>query len=236
MNATKSMPRTGAPGATEARAPRSARVLIVDDHATMREGLVRVLEREPHLEVCGEADTAHRTLAMIESTKPDVVVLDLSLGNQSGIDLLKDLKIRHPQVRVLVHSMHEDSVYAGRSLRAGARGYVAKSEPAENLLKAIRTVLEGEIYLNEAMTKQVLHTLVADEPRDGASPFGALSDREFEVFEMMGRGLVTKEIAAALHLSQKTVQAHRDHIREKMRFSDAASLLRFAIRWAESQN
>jgi len=236
MNAEKSILGGRSARGWEDGESNRARVLIVDDHATMREGLARVLEREPQLEVCGEADNAQRALAMIESTKPDVVVLDLSLGNQSGIDLLKDLKIRHPGVKVLVHSMHEDSIYAGRSLRAGARGYVAKSEPAENLLKAIRTVLDGEIYLNESMSKQVLRALVADEDKKSASPFGALSDREFEVFEMVGRGLLTKEIAAALHLSQKTVQAHRDHIREKMGFSDAASLLRFAIRWTESQN
>jgi len=235
MNATQSLPGNRTTAARQTAKPTNSRVLIVDDHATMREGLIRVLEREPHLQVCGQTDSAGRALEMIDSTKPDLVLLDLSLGKHNGLELIKDLKIRYPALLVLVHSMHEDSVYAGRSLRAGARGYVAKSEPPENLLKAIHTVLEGDIYLNETTTRQILHTLAAGERQPEASPFAALSDREFEVFELMGKGLVTKEIAAALHLSQKTVQAHRDHIREKMRFGDAASLLRFAIRWTEAQ-
>jgi DNA-binding NarL/FixJ family response regulator len=202
----------------------------------MREGLIRVLERESDLQVCGETGHARQALEIVESSKPDLVLLDLSLGADNGIELIKDLRIRHPLVHVLVHSMHEDSVYAGRALRAGAKGYVAKSEPPENLLQAIRDVMKGEIYLNPALTKEILHTLAADDHQKGASPFGVLSDREFEVFEMMGKGFVTKEIAATLHLSHKTVQAHRDHIREKMGFKDAATLLRFAIRWSEAQS
>lgn len=219
----------------EARSKR-ARIVIVDDHPTMREGLIKVIEREADLQIGGEAADARETMAIVEATRPDVVLVDLSLGNENGIELIKDLRTRYPLSLVLVHSMHEDSVYAGRALRAGARGYVAKSEPTENVLKAIREVLSGEIYLNPALTKELLHTLVADDHPQGASPFGVLSDREFEVFEMMGKGFVTKEIAASLHLSHKTVQAHRDHIREKMGFKDAASLLRFAIRWTEAQS
>lgn len=201
----------------------------------MREGLIRVIERESDLRVAGQADSAARALESLASSAPDLVLLDISLGDDNGIELIKDIKLRHPGLAVLVHSMHEDSVYAGRALRAGARGYVAKSEPPENLLKAMREVLRGEIYLNAALTRQMLRTLAADENQKAASPFGVLSDREFEVFEMMGKGFVTKEIAATLHLSQKTVQAHRDHIREKMGFKDAASLLRFSIRWTEAQ-
>ena len=212
------------------------RVLIVDDHPTMREGLFRVIEREADLKVCGEAGSAPRALQLIESSKPDVVLLDISLGNHNGIELTEAIVTRHRQLVVLVHSMHEDPVYAQRSLRAGAKGYVAKSEPPENLVKAIRAVLQGEIYLNETIAKQLLHTLTVDMRSKGASPFGVLSDREFQVFEMIGKGLPTREIAATLHLSQKTVQAHRDHIREKMRFKDAAALLRYAIRWTEAQS
>ncbi len=236
MKATTLQPARRMATAPEAPRPKPARVLIVDDHATMREGLVRVLERAGDLQVCGDADTTQRALELIEPSKPDLVLLDLSLGQDNGIELIKDIKIRFPQLLVLVHSMHEDSVYAGRSLRAGAKGYVMKSEPPENLLKAIREVLRGEIYLNEALTKQLLHTLVTEGHQKGASPFGVLSDREFEVFEMLGKGFVTKEIAATLHLSPKTVQVHRDHVREKMGFRDAAGLLRFAIRWTEAQN
>lgn len=236
MKVNKSLPTEKAASVAEAASPKRAGVLIVEDHPTMREGLVRVIERESDLQVCGQTDSASRALQLIESSKPDLVLLDISLGNENGIELIKDIKIRYPQLVVLVHSMHEDSVYAGRSLRAGAKGYVTRNEPPENLLKAIREVLRGEIYLNETLTKQILHTLGADEHQKGASPFGVLSDREFEVFEMLGKGFVTKEIAAQLHLSQKTVQAHRDHIREKMAFKDAASLLRFAIRWTEAQS
>jgi len=236
MKAKGILPRGETTTMVEATTARRAGVLIVDDHPTMREGLFRVIDQESDLQVSGQTDSAPRALQLIESSKPDLVLLDISLGNDNGIELLKDIRTRYPQLLILVHSMHEDSVYAGRSLRAGAKGYVAKSEPTENLLKAIREVLRGEIYLSEILNKQILHTLVADEHQKGASPFGVLSDREFEVFEMMGKGFVTKEIAAQLHLSQKTVQAHRDHIREKMAFKDAASLLRFAIRWTEAQS
>ena len=131
------------------------RVLIVDDHPTMREGLIRVIEREADLQVCGEADSAPQAVQMIESTKPDLVLLDISLGKHNGIELTEEIVGRSPRLIVLMHSMHEDPVYAQRSLRAGAKGYVAKSEPPENLLKAIRAVLQGEIYLNEAIAKQL---------------------------------------------------------------------------------
>lgn len=236
MNTSKSLSGNDPISSSKTPKPTRAKILIVDDHPTMREGLIRVIEREADLQICGETGNARQALEIVESSTPDLVLLDLSLGKDNGIELIKDLRIRHPLLQVLVHSMHEDSVYAGRALRAGARGYVTKSEPPGNILQAIREVLEGEIYLNPALTKEVLHTLVADDHQKGASPFGVLSDREFEVFEMMGKGFVTKEIAATLHLSQKTVQAHRDHIREKMGFTDAASLLRFAIRWTEAQS
>lgn len=236
MKPDKSIPAGAAATLAEPAAPLRAGILIVEDHPTMREGLIRVIERETDLRVAGQADSASRALQFLASAKPDLVLLDISLGDDNGIELIKDIKVRHPQLPVLVHSMHEDSVYAGRALRAGAKGYVTKSEPPDNLLKAIREVLRGEIYLNEILTRQILHTLAADEHQKGASPFGVLSDREFEVFEMIGKGFVTKEIAATLHLSQKTVQAHRDHIREKMGFKDAASLLRFSIRWTEAQS
>jgi DNA-binding NarL/FixJ family response regulator len=235
MKFNNSKPTESATKAVVGAAALGAGILIVEDHPTMREGLIRVIERENDLRVAGQADSAVRALEFLAASEPALVLLDISLGDDNGIELIKDIKIRHPQLPVLVHSMHEDSVYAGRALRAGAKGYVAKSEPPENLLKAIREVLRGEIYLNEVLTKQILHTLAADEHQNGASPFGVLSDREFEVFEMIGKGFVTKEIAATLHLSQKTVQAHRDHIREKMGFKDAASLLRFSIRWTEAQ-
>jgi DNA-binding NarL/FixJ family response regulator len=214
---------------------KKTRVLLVDDHPTMREGLIRVIEREADLTVCSQADGFHQALDMIESSKPDIAVVDLSLAGQNGIELIKDIKVRYPLLPVLVHSMHDESVYAERSLRAGAKGYISKREPPEKLLQAIREVLQGEVYLSEPMTKQILHTVGADRRGKNTSPFRELSDREFEVFELTGRGLGTKQIADTLHLSEKTVQAHRDHIRQKLDLPDGRGLTRFAIRWVESQ-
>jgi len=215
---------------------KKTRVLLVDDHPTMREGLIRVIEREDDLTVCGEAESIQRALEMIEASKPDIAVVDISLGGQNGIELIKDIKIRYSQLPVLVHSMHDESVYAERSLRAGAKGYISKKEPPQKLLQAIREVLQGEISLSEAMTRHILHAVGADRPDRKTSPFRELSDREFEVFELTGQGLGTKEIAGALRLSEKTVQAHRDHIRQKLDLPDGRSLTRFAIRWVESQS
>lgn len=214
---------------------RENKVLLVEDHPTMREGLIRVIEREADLTVCGGAETIQQALEMIESSKPDIVVVDVSLGDQSGIELIKDIKVRHPRLPVLVHSMHDESMYAERSLRAGAKGYVSKKEPPQKLLRAIREVIRGEIFLSEAMTRQILHTVGANQSAGKTSTFRELSDREFEVFELIGRGLGTKEIAVALHLSEKTVQAHRDHIRQKLDLPDGRGLTRLATRWVESQ-
>ena len=214
---------------------KKTRVLLVDDHPTMREGLIRVIEREADLTVCSQADGFHQALEMIESSKPDIAVVDLSLAGQNGIELIKDIKARYPLLPVLVHSMHDESVYAERSLRAGAKGYISKREPPQKLLQAIREVLQGEVYLSEPMTKQILHAVGADRPGKNTSPLRELSDREFEVFELTGQGLGTKQIADTLHLSEKTIQAHRDHIRQKLDLPDGRGLTRFAIRWVESQ-
>ncbi len=218
-----------------AAAKGKTRVLLVEDHPTMREGLIRVIEREADLTVCGEADTIQRALEMIASSNPDIAVVDITLGGQNGIELIKDIKVRHPRLPVLVHSMHDESVYAERALRAGAKGYISKKEPAQKLLQAIREVIRGEIFLSEAVTRQILHAVGADQSVGKASPFRALSDREFEVFELTGQGLGTKEIAGALHLSEKTVQAHRDHIRQKLNLPDGRGLTRLATRWVEAQ-
>ncbi|MEO7101144.1 MAG: response regulator transcription factor, partial [Luteolibacter sp.] len=214
---------------------RAIKVLLVEDHPTMREGLIRVIEREADLTVCGGAETIQQALALVESAKPDIVVADVSLGNQNGLELIKDLKVRHPKLPVLVHSMHDESVYAERSLRAGAKGYVSKKEPPQKLLQAIREVTRGEIFLSDAMTRQILRAVGSNQAEGSNSPFRELSDREFEVFELTGKGLGTKEIAGALHLSDKTVQAHRDHIRQKLNLPDGRGLARAAARWVEAQ-
>jgi DNA-binding NarL/FixJ family response regulator len=215
---------------------KKTKVLLVDDHPTMREGLIRVIEREVDLTVCSQAACIRQALEMIESSNPDIAVVDISLGGENGIELIKDIKLRHPQLPVLVHSMHDESVYAERSLRAGAKGYITKKEPPQKLLEAIREVLQGEIFLSTAMTRQILHAVGGDRADRKTSPFRELSDREFEVFELTGQGLGTKEIAGTLHLSEKTIQAHRDHIREKLNLPDGRHLTRFAIRWVESQS
>ena len=215
--------------------PVKAGILVVDDHPIVREGLVRVIDQTGDLAVCGQAENIPQALEFIQKSKPDLVIVDVSLGSQNGIELIKDVKVRHPNLPVLVHSMYDESMYAERCLRAGAKGYVMKQEPPSKLLHAVRQVLKGEVYLSEAMTKQLLCRISDGTSAKGHSPAELLSDRELEVFELLGRGLRTKEIARELHLSDKTVQTHREHIKEKLHLKDAVSLVRHAVQWVESQ-
>jgi DNA-binding NarL/FixJ family response regulator len=216
-------------------APKRARILVVDDHPTMREGLARVIDETDDLIVCAQAESIDRALELIETTQPNLAIVDITLRLQNGIELIKDLKIRHPKLPVLVHSMHDEQVYAQRSLRAGARGYLMKHEPPPKLLHAIRQVLAGEIYLSETMTRQALHRMADTPSAKGISAVDRLSDRELEVFEQLGQGRKTKEIAADLHLSIKTVQTYCEHLKEKLQLKDATSLVRFAVQWVEAQ-
>jgi len=236
MSTGKQIQKSRGPKPVQAAKAKKTKVLLVDDHPTMREGLIRVIERESDLTVCSQAACIRQALEMIEFSTPDIAVVDISLGGENGIELIKDIKVRYPQLPVLVHSMHDESVYAERSLRAGAKGYISKQESPQKLLQAIREVLQGEIFLSAAMTRQILHAVGADRADRKTSPFRELSDREFEVFELTGQGLGTKEIAGTLHLSEKTVQAHRDHIRQKLNLPNGRGLTRFAIRWVESQS
>jgi DNA-binding NarL/FixJ family response regulator len=217
-------------------AAEKARIVVVDDHPTMREGLARVIDETADLTVCGQAENIQRALELIESTRPDLAIVDITLGRQNGLELIKDLKVRHPKLLVLVHSMHDEQVYAQRSLRAGARGYLMKHEPPSMLLHAIRQVLAGEIYLSQTMTRQMLHRISDTPSAKGVSPVENLSDRELEVFERIGQGRKTKEIAQELHLSVKTVQTYCEHLKEKLQLKDATSLVRFAVQWVEAQN
>lgn len=214
---------------------RRVQILIVDDHPVMREGLVRVLEQEAGLTICAQASNIPEALAAIETAKPDLAIVDISLKGQNAIELIKDIKVRHPRLPILVHSMHDESVYAERSLRAGAGGYIMKHEPPQQLLVAVHRVLGGEIYLSENMTQEMVRRAAICRRKEGASLLHQLSDREFEIFEMLGRGLQTKEIAALLHLSPKTVHTHREHLKEKLKLESSASVVRRAIQWAESQ-
>ncbi len=220
--------------AVEASVKRTG-IMVVDDHPIVREGLVRVIDQSSDLYVCGQAENIAQALDLLEKSRPGLAVVDIALGSQNGLELIKDIKVRHPGLPVLVHSMFDEAMYAGRCLRAGARGYVMKQEPPSRLLSAMRQVLRGEVSLSDAMTKQVLSQLSGARGNKGESPEERLSDREFEVFELLGRGHHTKEIAQKLHLSAKTVQTHREHIKEKLEIKNAVGLVRRAVQWMEAQ-
>ncbi len=222
------------PAGSEIPQDRSC-IIVVDDHPIVREGLVRVIDQTDDLAVCGQAEGIPQALTLIEKSKPALVIVDIALGGQNGIELIKDIKIRSPNLPVLVHSMYDESLYAERCLRAGAKGYVMKQEPPTTLLKAVRQILGGAVYLSEPMTKQLLWRISDGGPGKGNSPAELLSDRELEVFELLGRGFRTQEIAKELHLSDKTIQTHREHIKEKLNIPDAVNLVRQAVRWVESQ-
>jgi DNA-binding NarL/FixJ family response regulator len=233
MKARKAGPpaKAGADGA----AVKKVRIMVVDDHPIMREGLTRVIEEAADLTVCAQAESIERALELMETSEPDLVIVDIALGGQNGLELIKDVKVRYPKLPVLVHSMHEEQVYAQRSLRAGARGYLMKQEPAPKLLQAIRRVLAGEIYVSETTTRQMLQRLADSSSTKSVSPVERLSDRELEVFESLGQGRKTREIAHDLHLSIKTVQTYCEHLKEKLLLRDGTSLVRFAVQWVEAQ-
>ncbi len=220
----------------KSKAARSRkRILIVDDHPMMRQGLAQLINSEPDLTVCCEADTARQAFDTIGRDKPDLALVDISLPDKSGLELIKDLHALYPELLILVVSMHDESLYAERVLRAGGRGYVMKQEGGKKLMEAIRQVLAGQIHVSEKMSARILE-IFSGGRRDGSgSPIGRLSDREFEVFQLIGQGKGTREIAGHLHLSVKTVEVHRAHIKEKLGIKSATDLVRFAVRWADVQ-
>lgn len=220
-------------GSASASASAKARVVVVDDHAVVRQGLTQLINREKDMSVCGDAETAADALKVIASTHPDVAIVDVSLKEDSGLELVKDIRIRFPKLSVLVLSMHDETFYAERFLRAGARGYIMKEVATEKVMVAIRRVLAGEVYLSERMSTRILHKLVEGPTRSSESMLDALSDRELEVFRLIGRGLGTREIAKRLHVSVKTVEAHRAHIKEKLHLASATELLQQAIQWMQ---
>jgi DNA-binding NarL/FixJ family response regulator len=210
-------------------APARRRIFIVDDHPILRKGVVDLLGGD--FEICGEAERIEDALPAIASKKPDLVIVDLSLKGAGGLELLKDLQIRFPGLPSLVLSMHDESLFAERVLRAGARGYVMKAEAVNELKEAVTRVLSGNVYLSPAMSDRVLKAYHGGEKDAGESPMKRLSDREFEVFEMIGRGMAMREIAKALHLSVKTIETHRTHIKEKLNIPTALELIRHATQW-----
>jgi DNA-binding NarL/FixJ family response regulator len=207
------------------------RILIVDDHPMMRHGLSQLINREPDLLVCGEAGNAQEALGAIPNCEPNLVLADIAMPGKSGIELIKDLRVLHPNIAVLVMSMYEEVCYAERVLRAGGHGYVMKSEGGEKILVAIRQVLQGRRYLSPSMAAAVLEGLSKGRSRGGETALGALTDREFEVFHLIGQGLSTAEIGDQLHLSVKTIGTHRVHIKEKLNLKTSTELMKQAMQW-----
>jgi len=212
------------------------RVLVVDDHSIVRHGLSLLLQREADLDVCGEAGTFDEAVALVAEKKPDVVLVDITLKDRSGLDLIKALIALHPGVRCLVLSMHDEAEYADRALRAGARGYVMKEDADEVVVQAIRHVIKGEIYVSPVMSTRLIHQLSQDKSdRDDNTGIASLTDRERDVFECLGEGLSTRKIAEKYNLSERTVEVHRANIKKKLRVDDAAQVLREAVRWVEGR-
>lgn len=215
-------------------APMRKRILIVDDHPMMRQGLAQLISAEPDLAVCGEAEDASRALDAVSALKPDLVLADISLPGKNGIELIKDFQALRPGLPVLVISMHDESLYAERVLRAGGRGYIMKQEGGKKLMQAMRQVLEGKIYVSEKISAGILETLSGRRAGAEGSPMEKLTDREFEIFQLVGQGQGTKDIAEKLHLSVKTVDVHRANIKTKLELNSASELIRYAIRWTET--
>ena len=211
------------------------RILIVDDHPMMRQGLVQLIKNEPDLTVAGEAETAEQAVSIIAQSAPDLVLADISLTGKGGLELIKDVHALRSGLPVLVISMHDESVYAERVLRAGGRGYIMKQEGGKQIMQAIRHVLSGQIYVSPKMSGKILEIFSGRRSESGGSPVERLTDREFEVFQLIGQGKGTRQIADQLHLSVKTVEVHRQHIKEKLKLTDAPSLARYAVQWVESQ-
>ena len=211
---------------------KRARVLIVDDHPAVREALALRISRQPDLEVCGEAADTSDALRLVAEILPDAAVVDISLKTGNGIDLIKRIKDRNDHVRILVWSMHSESLYAERALRAGALGYINKDQATDRIVEAIRRVLEGKVYLSEALAERLLQRAVgAGRQEITHSPVDTLADRELEVFLLIGHGVKTADIAEQLHLSVKTVETYRARIRQKLSLEDGTKLAHYATQW-----
>jgi DNA-binding NarL/FixJ family response regulator len=240
MSANRNRSAPGQPAPARAR-PLSAsqmprrRILLVDDHPMTREGLSAIINRQPDLEVCAGASNPGEAMECLVKSAPDLIVTDLTMPGRSGLEFLKDVHALRPDLPMLVLSMHDEMLYAERALRAGARGYLMKDAGSAKVLEVIRLILSGQPYVSPQMTARLLDAMTGRRPRGSASPIEKLSDREFEVFRLLGSGKSTKEVAKALNLSPKTVDVHRGRIKEKLQLKDATSLLHHAVRWVETQ-
>lgn len=209
----------------------STRILLVDDHPVVRDGLAESINRERDLTVCAQAEDHSQALQLIESARPDLVVVDLVLKNSSGLELIKDVRARWPNVLILVVSMHEENLYAERVLRLGARGYITKQEATRSIVEAIRRILGGSVYLNEKTSSAILARLASHPNMPNDSIESLLTERELEVFELTGDGFSTRDIGNQLHIDIKTVDTYRTRIKQKLNLDSSSALLKLAIRW-----
>jgi DNA-binding NarL/FixJ family response regulator len=230
-----SRPITDLLGARKTSGQVSVRIVVVDDHPLFRHGLVQLLNSEPAFAVCGEADSASEAMTVVRKMKPSMVIADLGLKGANGLELTKSLKAEFPRIPVLILSMHDEPTYAVRSLRAGASGYVTKEEALSSVLVAVHEVVGGRTYLSPGMASEVISTVVLSKTTPGASPTDQLTDRELEILDRIGKGEEMKTIAKALHLSPKTVETHRAHIKEKLKLENARQVARFAVQWASAR-
>jgi DNA-binding NarL/FixJ family response regulator len=211
--------------------PRKNRILVVDDHPIVRQGLALLINQEADMLVCGEAEEAMGAMHVLASSKPDVLIVDISLNGPDGLDLLKNVRTTHPTLPVLILSMHDESIYAERALRAGANGYIMKQEATEKVLVALRRILAGEIYVSDRIANKMLKHYITGSGTLRPSSIADLSDRELEVFRLIGEGHGTRQIAEELHLSVKTVESYQAHIKEKLSLRSARELMQHAIQW-----
>ena len=207
------------------------KVLVIDDHPIVRQGLALMINQEHDLTVCGEAEEAHGALRKVAACKPDIVIVDISLAGPDGLEVIKSIRASDVSLPILVLSMHEESVYAERALRAGANGYIMKQEATETVLVALRRILNREIYVSERIANKLLRQYITGNPGK-QSPMSELTDRELEVFRLIGEGHGTRQIADDLHLSVKTVETYQAHIKDKLSLRNSRELVQHAIQWA----
>lgn len=211
------------------------RVLLIDDHPILRKGLAQLINQEPDLEVCGECEEAPKGFEAAVTLNPDVAVVDVSLKGGNGIELIKNIKARCPDLPILVLSMHDEALYAERALRAGGLGYIMKAEATEKVLGAIRQVVKGEIFLSDKMKGKMLQQMAFGKSKIITSPIESLTDRELEVFRLIGEGRSTRQIAEELHLSVRTVEAYREYIKDKLNLKNATELVQHAFHWVHHE-
>jgi len=211
------------------------KIFIVDDHPIVRKGLSQMINQEADLVVCGEADSAQHALESLKKSQPDLMIVDISLQGIDGIELIKIIKTRYGNLPVLVVSMHDESLFAERALRVGARGYIMKQEAIEKMMEAIRRVLRGELYISEGVSANIVKRFIDGKAETTKSAIEILSDRELEVFQLIGQGIGTRQIADNLNVSIKTVESYRANIKEKLKLKNATELMKHAVHWVESR-